>query len=81
LVDVAEAIEVDGRTLARWIQRLVKAGFQDPRQLGGVPTRPTGSAEQRALARQLALEGLPLPEIASRLGFDRRTVARWVAAP
>ncbi len=36
---VAEALNVDGRTLARWVRRIVDAGLADPRDAAEVPRR------------------------------------------
>lgn len=36
---VAEALDVDGRTLARWMTKLVDSKLEDPRDTAAVPRR------------------------------------------
>lgn len=72
---VADALQVNQRTLHRWLKRLEEAGYPDPRETAtpeGQPVvgrRPSGftAPEIRGIKMRYA-EGETMPEIARSLG-------------
>ncbi len=78
LTKVARALPADSRTVARWIDRIVDAGFADPRVASGVKRRATGSPAAKKKARALAARGFTPEQSAAQLGFAPKTIARWL---
>ena len=78
LAKVARALPANSRTVARWIERIVDAGFPDPRKGTAARRRATSVPEDKKKARALLARGFTLEEASAQVGFAPKTVARWL---